>query len=419
MSKVIYIYTKNHSSNVGIQSLIKLIREIFENYQIILTKKIHNNATNIIIENFSNSEVKNILKNKKKNVKLILILTEFLNSKANIFNCFELKKNYFKYIPFQYFTGRNIYLFFTSLFFLFFYFFQNIEILYFLISYHIYLFLKKIAPRKWYYKNKTILYKHIKFHFNFDVKKTPIYKYLRFFEYIFLFYFLNRAFENLRNSNIYVKMVMYQYFRERYLNCRKIIRYADVIFVTHPNIFSQFKKYNKNIYYLLPKIKKFKPNLEASGKFIFKFSGEYSKFRNIYFNTLINKVNKKKSTNIKLKKYINLFKKKISKRSIGNFIDLPNSEKYRYSFHPRKNIIWYFSSPIRYLEAINKGEIPIISDNFKDFFTINLTINVNSLLKKNIDFEKNYFKNLVLLKKKIKIYNKFTDKNLEKIKNFL
>ena len=34
---------------------------------------------------------------------------------------------------------------------------------------------------------------------------------------------------------------MYQYFKERYLNCRKIIRYADVIFVTHPNIFSQFK----------------------------------------------------------------------------------------------------------------------------------------------------------------------------------
>ena len=66
MSKVIYIYTKNHSSSVGIQSLIKLIREIFENYQIILTKKIHNNAKNIIIENFSNSEVKDILKNKKK-----------------------------------------------------------------------------------------------------------------------------------------------------------------------------------------------------------------------------------------------------------------------------------------------------------------------------------------------------------------
>ena len=45
-----------------------------------------------------------------------------------------------------------------------------------------------------------------------------------------------------------------------------------------------------------------------------------------------------------------------------NFIDIKSTEKYKYSIHPKKRSEWYFSSPIRYIEALkNKKGCVLLS----------------------------------------------------------
>ena len=424
MIKKIYIYTNNHKSKLGIKIHITFLKKIFKNYKIILTNKIHNNSTNILIENFSNNDVKYILK-KRKNAKLIFLLTEFFNSKAKIFNCFELNKPYFRYVPFQYLYPITLLLILNFFIFLFYFFYKINEIFYFLAIVNIHYLFTKVSKSqilmKWYKKNKKKFYKKI-IKDKYAYRKSSIHDLIDFLEYILVNSmssfnnYLKIINEFIENSWFYDKIVTYQYFKERYLNCQKIIRHADIILVTHPAIFNEYKIYNKNIYYLFPKIKKFKPNTKVSKNFIFKFSGKYSRYRNAYFNTLIEKINNNKLYDDKFKRYINSFKKKLSKVRVDSFIDEPNSRKFKYSLHPRKNNIWYFSSPIRYLEAIDKGEIPIVIDKFKDFFTKNLSINIKFLLDKNKNFEKNYFFNINLINKKLKNYNKFSKINIKKLK---
>ena len=420
MSKKIYLYVENHKNTKGIQIHINFIKRIFNNYQIILTKKIIKNSTTIFIENFSNQDVKNIIKSKsQENIRIILILTEFFNEKAKIFNCFELDKNIYKYIPFQFFSAINIYLFLNFFIIILFFVFSEIVFFYFLILLNIYFILKKIGSNRFlrikYYKNKTSLYKYILYKYKFDIKKTPIYNFLKFIEYM-LFYSIVAFIRNIRNAFFYRKFVIYQYFKERYLNCKKIIKHSNLILVTHPEIFKKIVKENKKVYFLYPYIKKFKPNLIKNKNFIFKFSGEFSHYRKKFFNNMFNKLEKNNVVNLEIKNYMKYFEKNIRKKRVGSFIDISNKKRFCYSFHPRKNNIWHFSSPIRYLEAIEKGEIPIVSDKFNDFFSKNLSININSLLDKNKNFKKNYFFNVNLINKKLKNYNKFSKINIKKLK---
>ncbi|MDC0326816.1 hypothetical protein OAL31_00680, partial [Candidatus Pelagibacter sp.] len=118
-------------------------------------------------------------------------------------------------------------------------------------------------------------------------------------------------------------------------------------------------------------------------------------------------------------KYIKYFETNLKKYKIGKFIDIKRNQKYTYSFHPKKNNIWYYSSPIRYLEAIDKGEIPIVTDNFHDFFTKNLSINIKNLFNDNKNFRKNYQTNVNLINKKLNVYNKFQKINELKIKKII
>lgn len=423
MHKKIYIYTKNHNDKVGIRIHIEFIKKIFKNHKIILSKKIHDNSINIFIENFKKDEVKSILK-KKKNIKLILLLTEFLNSKAKIFNCFELNNHFFRYIPFQYLNPFNLYIILNLIFFSLLV-FKIYEIFYLLAIFNTYIFLSKISRAqiliKWYKKNKKKLYKRI-IKDKFSYRKSFFHKLVNLFEY-YLLYSMKSTNNLLRKINTYLsrihffqKMNNYQYFKERYLNCQKILRYADIVLVTHPSIFNDYKNYNKNIYYLLPKIEKFKPNLLKNKKKIFKFSGEYSLYRRNYFKKMFQKIEKSQNKNSEIKKYMKFFKTYLKKYRIGQFIDIAGDQKYTYSFHPRKNDIWHYSSPIRYLEAIEKGEIPIVTDNFHDFFTKNLSINIKNLFNYNKHFNKNYQINVKLINKKLKVYNEFQKINELKLK---
>ena len=81
---------------------------------------------------------------KKHNITIILVLTEFVNSKANTFNCFELKKNINKFIPYQYFSLQNL-INLASIFYIIFVisiegFETNIENFYLLIFLYIFFF---------------------------------------------------------------------------------------------------------------------------------------------------------------------------------------------------------------------------------------------------------------------------------------
>ena len=77
---------------------------------------------------------------------------------------------------------------------------------------------------------------------------------------------------------------------------------------------------------------------------------------------------------------------------------------------------WKFSSPTRYIRAINNGEIPITFDYFKDFISDNLTISLRSMPKsKMTDLIKNDSQQLVKLRKGIKKYNHFFRKNKNSI----
>ena len=134
---------------------------------------------------------------------------------------------------------------------------------------------------------------------------------------------------------------------------------------------------------MFPKIKKFLPNINSTEKLLFKFSGELSKYRLELFSKIIDRYNNT-DNQISNKKIYN-FEQFLLKYNAGDFIDISRRKKFKYSFHPRKNTIWTYSSPIRYIEAISNGEVPIIFDNFKDFFTKNLTIKLKYNSSQNID----------------------------------
>ena len=119
MKKKIYLVTKNHPKLSGIYSYISILRNLFKNYEIVLSNNLKKNSTNIIIENFKKKEFQDIIAFKKKyNCKVIFILTEFFNDKAETFNCFELKNSILKYVPFQFYNNNVLVLLISIFYFL-------------------------------------------------------------------------------------------------------------------------------------------------------------------------------------------------------------------------------------------------------------------------------------------------------------
>lgn len=81
----------NHGKGTGIETLIKLLKDIFPKAKV--SKYPKKNHTNIFFENFNTSDIGVIKKySKLKKTYLILICTEYFNFKANTFNSFEFNK---------------------------------------------------------------------------------------------------------------------------------------------------------------------------------------------------------------------------------------------------------------------------------------------------------------------------------------
>ena len=109
--KKIFFVVGNHRQIVGIKDYLNIAKELFYNYQIVIKKEIQKNSINILVENFKSKEVDKIIHYKKKyNSKIILVLTEFINKKAETYNSFELKKKIYKFIPFNLFSLLNIWI---------------------------------------------------------------------------------------------------------------------------------------------------------------------------------------------------------------------------------------------------------------------------------------------------------------------
>ena len=211
-------------------------------------------------------------------------------------------------------------------------------------------------------------------------------------------------------SNYLSNYSRYLYFEKRYNNFHKVIKYADIILVSHPDIFKNYKTDYKNIFYVMPKLNKFKKNKKVNLSNTFKFSGELNIFRKNFFLKFKDYFNLKK---LEGSNVIKIFVDKIEKFDDNTFIDIPNKKKFKFSFHPKKDPYWNFSSPIRYVDAIRNGEIPIIFDKFNDFFAKNLSIyiNIKSLKSEDILSDKFYYKNIKIIQRGVTRYNKFIINN--------
>ena len=73
----------------------------------------------------------------------------------------------------------------------------------------------------------------------------------------------------------YSKIVIYRYFRERFINNEKVLKNADIILTTHPHIYRSYEVYKKPIFYIFPKIKKFLPNINSTENYYLNLVESY------------------------------------------------------------------------------------------------------------------------------------------------
>ena len=323
MKRKYFFYLQPNVEFKGVKHFYQIYKKPIKNLK--LTRRIVPNNTNVIIENFKDTDVEYIIKSKKeKNIKLILILTEFWNHNAQTINCFDYKfifpkislKILLKVFLILSFFKRNI---FNRLI--------NLR--------------TKVGENK--KKQKS--------------KKEG-----------FLYYLHNLV-----------------SWKRRYNNTLKVIPYVDLIVTSHPEILKHPKlKKIKKLYY--PYLFSFR---ESKKKNIFGFGGASSDYRINFFNQL-----EKKNKDQKYRKNILEIKNELSKNSfIGNH---EKNFHFFFSLHPKKNSIWPYSSPVRYIGSVNNGEIPIVFDNFKfnDYLSKILTLKCN-----NLDLRK-FYQNRKEIKKK-------------------
>ena len=367
--KKIYFIIGEHKSLLGIKSFLIILKKILSEYNIIISSELKPKAVNILVENFSKKDFVQIKKLKEQSsFKIILVTTEFFNHKINSFNCFDIKLGTILIIKFLgIFLKLNIGM----------YIILRQIILTLMTSLNIFN-IRKITQ-----KNKKIL----------KPKLTQIFE----------------------------KAYRYLYFKRRYKYYRKIIPYADLVMASHEEIYNECKKLHDKIFYIFPKISKFKPNKNVKKSNFFKFSGYMGKDRKFFFKTFYEKLEDNLFINKNGLIFLKNFLKKIVNTKANSFIDISKKNKYKFSLHPQREKIWRFSSPIRYIDALNNGEIPIVFKNFNDKISKNLSILVNIKSKKSLQkLEVNsYYSNLKKLKKGINEYNSFVARDNIRFKSEL
>ena len=101
---------------------------------------------------------------------------------------------------------------------------------------------------------------------------------------------------------------------------------------------------------------------------------------------------------------INRLKDIVLSTNNNQFISSQASRETKFSLHIEKSEIWPYSSPARYINSLQKNEIPIILKDFGDLYSTNMAINLNDLINHHLnidDFIEKYFINIISFKKQI------------------
>lgn len=196
--------------------------------------------------------------------------------------------------------------------------------------------------------------------------------------------------------------------KRRYNNLIKIIPYCDLIISSHPAILKHhILKGKKKIFY------PYQIQIDDKKKnFIFGFGGALTDYRKFFFKKL-----ELLNQNKKFTKDINLLNLKIKTSKDGFITNHEKKNFFFFNLHPKKYEYWPHTSPLRYIDSISFGEIPIIFDNFvEDNFTKNITIRINidnnysldKLFRNRYKIKRQFFTKLKKLQKLQKIkYLKF------------
>ena len=343
-----YFYHQKNVEFKGIKSFYEIYKKPTKKLK--LSKNLKGGCNNIIIENFSNEDLKKIKQIKKiSNTKIILILTEFFNPKVKILNNFNLKSSYL-----------NIFL----------------EIL--LIAFKLLSFLKRNIYNKFVSNKKK---------------------------------FKNKKLKEKRQKSFLFYLHTLVTWKRRYNNLIKIIPFCDLIVTSHPVILKhQLLKNKKKIFYPY----QIKIN-DKSKKKLFGFGGALTAYRKLFFKKLqILNSNKPYSSDL------DVLNKKINFASDDFITNHENKNYFFFNLHPKKFEYWPHTSPLRYIDSISFGEIPIIFDNFiNDKFSNNLTIKINPNKKNSLNkLYRNRYKVKKIFFKKIKKIKKLQEikyLNFEKV----
>lgn len=168
---------------------------------------------------------------------------------------------------------------------------------------------------------------------------------------------------------------------KRFFYFEEILSYSSLIYCSHEKIKKDLlKNYNLKSSLIFPYLKKIKKKKFNKNM---KFSGTLTEYRK---NIL-------KKFNLNYKGY-------------GFFIN-DRKNKYIYSIHPKKNFRWLFSSPIRYIDSILQGEIPLTIEKFIDNYDKLLSIKLTKIDKFNLNFtKKKYLSDVKIINDKISKFNK-------------
>lgn len=387
MKKKILLYTGNHFDS-GIVDYVKSLKILcnkknyifFKSDSLALVFKKKFDAI-VFIENFTSLKDLIFLKvvTQLKTVK-ILILTEFVNDSIKTFNNFEnlnfqqennviKTKTKFNYLVLKYFK-----FFFTLIFFILkrkkkiryilskiYNFFKSF--LFFLISVCVVFFLRrrfKSILRFYRIVSYCYLKKSIK-------KKIKVKNKLR-----------------LRAKKLNIQYNDYQdylFMKERYENFLIIKNNFDYILSSHDGI--KMKNLNlKKFYFYISGNNKIYVNKEKKLKLT--FSGFLNGFRIAELEKLLK--NKNDFFDYSLIEEVLKFK-------TPRFI-VQNKDTNICSLHIKKSKNWLYSSPTRYINSLEKKEIPIILDNFNDDITNKLFLYKDFLNCKNFEEVDKYLNNL-------------------------
>lgn len=401
MKKKIFLYLGNHSGP-GITDYINSLRILCKKKNYLLTESdsltvffTKNFDAIIFIENFANFADIAFLKllPKSKNFFKILILTEFINKKNHTFNNFEnlnleeenvkIKKE----VNFNFLIQKYLKFLLPFIFIIFKHKKLIVDFLrdfVFLIICSFLIFLFPFNKKK-YFIIKRLLFNYLKkqqLKAKFNLKK--------------------RNFLRSEKLNIYIdEYNEYVFMKRRYENFLLIKNEFDFIFRSHPGI--ELDNIVLDFYFYYPdNLKLF---IDQKEKIKLIFSGFLTSYRIKELEKLLENKNNFFDYSY-IEKILQSKRPRFVSKKVGTNIC---------SLHLKKTKNWPYSSPTRYVNSLEKNEIPIVIDDFNDDNIKMLYLGKNFLNCENYIEVNKYLDKFKLNLKKYKNYSYLFEQNFDEL----